>query len=80
MDEETQTKIEEIIGGMKCPKDFKCYKSGFETLCKSKDIGLKVYLVCLEEEPGDCKFSISFGRGYYCKCPLRGYISKELKK
>jgi hypothetical protein len=27
-------KIEEIMDGMKCPKDFRCAESGFERLCK----------------------------------------------
>ncbi len=80
VDEETKTKIEEIIGGMRCPKDFQCYKSGFETLCKVKEVGLEQYLECLEENPRDCELSFPFGDGYFCQCPLRVYISKELKK
>jgi hypothetical protein len=28
----------EIIGQMKCLKDFICYQSTFEVLCKGKDI------------------------------------------
>ena len=71
--------IEKIIGGMTCPKDFKCYKSGFENLCKAKDGGLKGYLDCLEETPQKCKFALAFGHGYFCRCPLRIYISKGLK-
>lgn len=72
--------IEEIIGEMKCPKYLKCYKLGFKNLCKAQDIGIDTFLECLEENPQDCKFSLSFGFGYFCKCPLRIYIIKELKK
>jgi hypothetical protein len=32
-------KIEEILDGMICPKNFKCAGSGFENLCKARDIG-----------------------------------------
>jgi len=73
-------KIQDIIGQMKCPKGFTCAESGFEKLCKSKDIGLESFIECLEDNPSSCKFSISFGYGYFCQCPLRIYIAKNLKK
>jgi len=72
--------IEEIIDGMKCPKDFRCAQSGFEHLCKAHDIGLKGYLDCLEEKPAKCKFALSFGEGYLCQCPLRVHLAKTLKR
>jgi hypothetical protein len=78
MEGEDKKEILEIIGELKCPKHFKCYKSGFENLCKARDVGIESFLECLEDVPLDCKFSISFGRAYYCQCPLRVYISKKL--
>ena len=72
--------IEKIIGQMKCAKDFQCYKSGLKALCKAKDIGITSYLQCLEENAFGCQFSVRFGDKYYCECPLRVYIAKELKK
>ena len=80
MEEEHKKQIEKIISGMECPKDFTCYKSGFEDLCKAKDIGIESFLECLEENPRDCKFLLSFGYGYLCHCPLRCYIAKKLRK
>jgi hypothetical protein len=80
MDQEYKKELEEIIDDLQCPKDFKCYKSGFETLCKAEDIGLESYLVCWEEDIRDCKFSFPFGDDCFCKCPLRIYIAKELNK
>jgi len=80
VEQDHKKQIEEIIGGMKCPRDFKCYKSGFENLCKAKDIGIESFLKCLEENPQECKFSLSFGYSYLCQCPLRIYIVKKLKK
>jgi hypothetical protein len=61
VDEEIKTQIEEIIDGLKCPKDFQCYKSEFEKLCKVKDVGLEQYVECLEENPPDCKFLFLYG-------------------
>jgi hypothetical protein len=80
MDEKTKKELEEIMGEMQCPKDFKCYKSGLEVLCKAKDIGLETYLECMEVHPQKCPFSVPFGHSYFCKCPLRVYIAKKLKK
>jgi len=72
--------IEEIIGEIKCPKDFICYRSGFEKLCKAEDVGRKSVLICLEDDPENCKFSFPIGLTYYCQCPIRFYIARKLKK
>jgi len=81
MEQNNEKELQEIIGGIICAKDFKCYKSGFDDLCKAQDVGLESYLVCLEERPLECKFSVGFfGERYYCECPLRVYISKKFKK
>ncbi len=80
MEQEYEKELKEIIGEMKCPKRFKCCWSGFEVLCKAKDVGSESFLECLEEDPSDCTFSISFVNTYLCKCPLRIYIAKKLKK
>jgi hypothetical protein len=70
----------EVMGDATCPKDFKCYKSGFENLCKAQEVGLETFLECLEEHAMECTFSVRFGGLYYCRCPLRVYISKKFKK
>jgi hypothetical protein len=80
MKDEHKKKIEEIMGAMQCPKDFKCAKKGFGHLCKAKDIGVEKYLACLEEDPSACSFALSFGYSYLCQCPLRVYLSKKLWK
>ncbi len=80
MKENNKKRIEEIMAGMTCPKNFKCADSGFETLCKAKDFGLDNYLDCLEPNPHKCKFALSFGNGHLCQCPLRIYLSKALNK
>lgn len=80
MNQEYSKEIEKIIGGMQCPKDFKCCKPGVDVLCKAKNVGMEsVLLVCLEENPPQCKF-VNIERGYICECPLRIYIAKKLEK
>jgi hypothetical protein len=80
MEQDNMKMIEDIIDGIKCPKDFKCYKMGFENLCEAKDLGLSNFLRCLEKNPQECKFSTPYGPWYLCECPLRIYIAKKLKK
>ena len=80
MEPDYKKEIEEIINAFECPKDFECYKSGFEVLCNARDVGLELFVECLVEEPVWCKFSISYGYSYLCDCPLRVFISKKLEK
>lgn len=77
---ETNRQIEEIIAQIKCEKDFQCCKSGFKEFCKVKDIGMPNAVQCLSRPSGDCEYSFAFGDGYFCRCPLRVYIAKNLKK
>jgi hypothetical protein len=80
MEEEHKKKIEEIMAGMECNKDFECYKSDFKDIGKAKDRGLPSYVECLEEtgKARACQFSMPFGYGVLCKCSLRIYIAQHL--
>ena len=80
MDLKRQKEVEEIIGKIECPKGFLCYQSGFETLCSAKDIGLQKFLLCLNNNPQECTFSIDGGDTYFCECPLRIYIAKKIRR
>lgn len=80
MEQAYQKEIEKIIGQFNCPKDLICYKSGFEVLCKAQDIGVESFLICLEEDPRKCRFSLPLERRDICECPLRIYIAKKLNK
>jgi hypothetical protein len=75
-----QKDIEEIIDGLKCPKDFSCYTSKFENICRAEDVGLESFIACLSSDAIECKFSIQFGGLIFCQCPLRIYIAKNLHK
>jgi hypothetical protein len=80
MAKQRKPKLDEIIGGLQCPVNFRCYKSKYKDLCKAQDIGMESFLVCLDKNPQKCKFSFSFGFKYFCKCPLRVFIAKEFKR
>lgn len=80
MNEEARTTIKEIMAGMQCPKNFKCAESSFENLCKARDVGMNGYLDCIEANRAGCSYVFSFGHGYLCRCPLRNYLARKLKK
>ncbi len=73
-------RIEEIMRGMQCSKEFECYKSGFANLGRVRDIGMETFVECLAENSQACEFSFPFGDRYFCKCRLRIYLVKKLKK
>jgi hypothetical protein len=80
MEQDHEKELHEIMGSLNCPKDFKCYKSGFEALCKAEDVGLASHLICCEERPAECHFSWDNSPVFYCTCPVRVYVARELKK
>jgi hypothetical protein len=77
--QEHEGRIQEIMREMQCPRDFECYKSGFENLSKARIVGSGILVECLEEKAKDCKLKFSFGFGYFCKCPIRKYVAKNFK-
>jgi hypothetical protein len=80
LEQEFKKEIEEIMSRMKCPKDFKCYKSGFKELCKSKDTRVGSFVECLEENYRACIFSQPFENKRFCLCSMRTHIVKKLGK
>ena len=71
--------IKRIMKKTVCVKDYRCYSSGFTDLCKAEYIGMDSYILCVDNIQ-QCNFSMFFVDEYLCKCPVRIYIAKELKK
>ncbi|UCD00056.1 MAG: hypothetical protein JSW66_09270 [Phycisphaerales bacterium] len=72
--------IEGIMSSMDCQKDFKCYKSDFDSICRAVHRGLDTLADCCDHGNTACAFRVPFGRGAFCRCPLRIYIAKHFKK
>ncbi len=77
---EHRNRVEEIIRDCECPKDFECYKSGFENLCKVEIVVRGRVIGCLDARARECKYAMPFGRSFFCKCPLRKYIAENFGK
>ena len=60
--------------GVKCLKDFQCYTSSLEKLCKVKGIGPFDSIQCVNDDAGCCGLSFTVPWEVFCKCPLRRYI------
>ena len=80
MNPEHKKKIEEIMGNMECPYDFRCRKSEFNNLCKVKYENSGVFLECIDIDIKDCKFRFRIDKKHYCRCPLRIHTFKTLKR
>ena len=78
--QEHDSKIQEIMRGMQCHRDFEYYKSGFENLSKAGIVGDGKLVECLEEKAKTCNYGLAFGYGYICKCRLRNYIARNFNK
>jgi hypothetical protein len=78
--QEHKARIEEIIRGMECPRDFKCYKSGFEDIPKAEIFNEGELVECLEKNSPPCILSFGFGFGRFCKCHLRRYIAQNFDR
>lgn len=83
--EKFSEEIKRIYSEIECEKDFECLKSGGEKLCQAKDIGLENYLIVILkavrwEKPALCKSGIPFGYSHMCKCQLRIYICRKLRR
>jgi hypothetical protein len=77
---EQKKQIEQIVGGLKCSKNFKCCASGFENVCRATDIGFESLLECLEDGSHACRFATRVGDLRICVCPLRVYIARSLRR
>jgi hypothetical protein len=70
---------ENVVHEPRLYKDCKWFKPGLGFSCKAKDIGLKSFVQCLEKDSFICPFSVSYAYTYYCNCPARIYMIKELE-
>ena len=80
LDIQQQASVEGITNGLRCPRDFQCYQSGFEDLPRSRLIAGGRLVECLENCRNPCSFAVHFGSGAFCECPLLNYVLKTLRR
>ena len=83
---EKNQKLKELMAKMECKKDFECYKHKFENFCDGKLVGEQFVkcerssFECSEKKFQSCDFSVSFGYGFFCSCPIRIYVAKNFNQ
>lgn len=78
---EQESAIETIKEQTKCPKDFECCTSKFETLSPVRRFFGINLIECQSEDKNTCPMSSAFGGDIrLCGCPLRKHLAFELGK
>ena len=80
MDESQKKRLEEIMAGVECKKDFECCNFGFENADKADAKELLSYVTCAEDKEPQCEFKLPTGNNVLCSCPVRVHIAKSLKE
>lgn len=57
------------------PEEFEKRKHKINVPCKAADIGLPSLLLCLEENPTRCSYSLPYGDRFFCKYALHVSIA-----
>jgi len=76
----TDPRIEAQMKKQKCEKQFLCYTSGLEDLCKARVIRRGQTVQCLEPKKKTCAYRLSSFFKKLCQCPVRIYIAKNHRK
>ena len=75
-----QIELTAIIGELRCPKNYHCYRTKYQKLCKAEFVEKLKVVNCLEEDSQGCIFSLLYKDAYYCQCPLRNYIAEKIER
>jgi hypothetical protein len=82
---EHREQMERMIGEMRnsriqCLKDFECYRSSLEKLCRIKGVDAFDTIECNSQEACCCGLSFCAVSKLFCRCPLRRYISEHFHR
>ena len=81
MQRDARKELEKIMSEIECTKGFVCFQSELKSLCRAKKFQPYDSLMCLDDEQAQgCSFAVHYAYKYFCKCPIRIYISAHLEK
>lgn len=78
MAQQYATEVDRIRSHTRCPRHFRCCESGFTEMGRVEAIAGGKLLECREPDAAACRQALSYGGAYFCKCPLRMYVSRVL--
>ena len=80
LSESQEQVIETIMAETSCPKDFECYRLGFEKLCSARRLTGTNLIECQSQTGRKCLMSTVYGQQkLVCGCQLRNFAAVELE-
>ena len=73
-------RLESIMKGMTCKKNFSCVKASSRNHALTKNLpGVPLMVECLDRRKKRCQFKLPFDDVHnICTCPVRVYVTKKL--
>jgi len=76
LDGRLKDKIKAMFCDEECHHELRCLDLPEEEICEARDIGLRDYLECLDDDSESCCYSLPWGDRYLCRCPVRRYLKR----
>lgn len=73
---EQRRHLERLKAKTRCDRKHVCIETPGADLCAARDLGMGSFLECLETVRGKCRHAFPFGKGRFCRCPLRVFLEK----
>jgi hypothetical protein len=70
--------IKRKIERSKCTKAIKCIDTDFMDVAPVRSVAACELLECYTDRARTCRFALPFGSTYFCRCPVRAYLFREL--
>jgi hypothetical protein len=74
------TELNKLEDQIECSKNFSCTKEPLKDSCNARYQAIADLMECLNDQSITCEFSVPFGTGYVCKCPLRKLIALNIEE
>lgn len=75
--EKQRQHLEKLKCSTRCDKKYVCLELPREELCAARDLGMERFLECLATARHKCRHAFPFGKGRFCRCPIRVYLENS---
>lgn len=75
---EQAEKLKELRKKTNCSRQISLCIDELDKLPPVKLIGINSLLECQKENAAGCLMAMHFGDSYFCKCPVRSFVYREL--
>jgi len=75
--EQQRQHLERLKSVTRGDKKYVCLERPREELCAARDLGMEHFLACLVTAQHKCRHAFPFGKGRFCRCPIRVYLENS---